>query len=58
MIGWWALLVEGGHLNTDSSVSLSLVTSLVSAERSTTVLPRLDLGVVVCASVALAERKG
>lgn len=31
MIGQWAL-VEGGHLNTDSSVSLSLVTFLVSAE--------------------------
>lgn len=57
MIGWWAL-VEGGHLNTDSSVSLSLATSLVSAERSSTVLPRLDLGVWVCVSVALAERKG
>lgn len=57
MIGWWAL-VEGGHLNTDSSVSLSLVISLVSAERSSTVLPRLDLGVGVYVSVALAERKG
>lgn len=57
MIGWWAL-VEGGHLNTDSSVSLSLVTSLVSAERSSTVLPRLDLGVGLCVSVPLAERKG
>lgn len=57
MIGWWAL-VEGGHLNTDSSVSLSLVTFLVSAERSSTVLPHLDLGVGVCVLVALAERKG
>lgn len=57
MIGQWAL-VEGGHLNTDSSVSLSLVTFLVSAERSSTVLPHLDLGVGVCVLVALAERKG
>lgn len=56
MIGWWAL-VEGGHLNTDSSVSLSLVTSLVSSERSSTVLPRLDLGVGVCVCRLLWQKE-
>lgn len=28
MIGWWAL-VEGGHLNTDSSVSLSVSREII-----------------------------
>lgn len=56
-IGWWAF-VEEGHLNTDLSVSPSLVTFLGSEERSSSVLPHLDLGVGVHVSVAQVEKKG
>lgn len=53
------IIVEGGHLNTDSSVSPSPVTFLVSEEILFYCAASLGFGGWgVCVSVALAEKGG
>lgn len=53
------IIVEGGHLNADSSVSPCLVTFLVSEEIIFYCAASLGFGGLgVCVSVALAEKRG
>lgn len=54
------IIVEGGHLNADSSVSPCLVTFLVSEEIIFYCAASLGFGGggCVCVSVALAEKRG